>query len=224
MTSLSNTSHADESQLQIEIEALREENHVLSGKVKQLVLTEHNLYTSRNQLDSQVQTYQKLYELGKSFNKTFDPIEVLNLATYFVLYELEFERCLILLFDKLENRFITQSFDGFCETGAETKVREFSLAADADILQRLAADKDYDICSAVETDDCLCDWRLPIGMHEYIIFLLRHEGDVPLGLLIAGNTQDRATYHTRVEAETEGFLGLANAASQITTAIKALLN
>ena len=208
-------------QLEAENLALKEENHLLSGKVKKLVLTEHNLYTSRLQLDSQVKTYRKLYELGKSLNKTFDLQEVLDLAKNFVLYELEFERCLILLFDFETNQFITQAFDGFYEADDDQRASSFNLPADADILQRLSQEKDHDICSETETDSCLCQWRSRINMHEYIVFSLRQEGDVPLGLLIAGNSQDRATYHTRVDAE-EGFLGLANAASQITTAINSV--
>ena len=207
------------SELRLENSALRAENMVLSGRVKQLVLTEHNLYVSRHQLDSQVQMYRKLYELGKSLNQTFDIAEVLSLINSFVLYELEFERCLILLFDPAENRFVTQSFDGFYEPEAEAQARAFSLNADDDILQRLTQGKDYSICPEIGADDDLCRLRSRLAMHEYIIFALRREAAGPLGLLIVGNTQDRATYHTRVGAETEGFLGLANAASQITTAI-----
>ena len=199
--------------------SLKTENQTLTGRVKQLVLTEHNLYSSQHQLDSQVQMYRKLYELGKSFNQTFNLSEVFELTKQFMLYELEFERCLILLFNSTDRRFNTEAYDGFYELSEAAAAQALTIPSNADLLQRLTLDKDYDICLENSEDDGLCEWRSHLGMHEYVVFALRHEADVPLGLLIVGNTQDRAAYHTRVSAAAEGFLSLANAASQIATAI-----
>jgi hypothetical protein len=80
-----------------EIDRLRVENQRLSDEVKRLVTTESQLYEVQEHLDGQISAYRQLYELGKKFNTTVDLTTILQLAAQFVLYELNFERCLVLL-------------------------------------------------------------------------------------------------------------------------------
>ena len=57
------------------------------------------------------------------------------------------------------------------------------------------------------------------GMDEYVILPLGGEPKNPVGLLAAGNTAEGAHFHSRIVQEGEGMLGLANLASQTSTAI-----
>jgi signal transduction histidine kinase len=209
-------------QLRAALALAEQKNQQLTEKVKQLVITEHKLYDSRTQLDNQLHTYRKLYELGKSLNQTFDLTASLTLATEFVLYELGFERCLILLFNPAQNAFEVKALDGYYEDEAILSTKSLKLPTNDSMVQRLSQDQDYEICAETCDDALLCEWRSHLGINEYIVFALRQEAEAPLGLLIAGNTADRATYHTRVTQDAEGFLGLANAASQIATAINSV--
>jgi signal transduction histidine kinase len=216
-------SEADELvQLRAALATAEQKNQQLREQVKQLVITEHKLYDSRTQLDSQLHTYRKLYELGKSLTQTFDLTASLTLTTEFVLYELGFERCLILLFNAAHNAFEVKALDGYYEDEAILSTQSLNLPTNDPMVQRLSQNQDYEICLGTGDDALLCKWRSHLGMNEYIVFALRQEAEAPLGLLVAGNTADRATYHTRVTQDAEGFLGLANAASQIATAINSV--
>lgn len=208
--------------LRKKVAALERKNQMLSEKVKQMILIEHQLYASQAQLDSQVRVYRKLYALGQSLNKTFDLAETLALASQFVIYELEFERCLLLMFDPSAQAFEVKAFDGYYDDAAIASADSFSLSQHDSLWQRLAQNKDYEICAEQCAEADLCEVRSPVGMDEYIVFALRQESEAPLGLLIAGNTAERFPYHTRVTPDSEGFLGLANAASQLTTAINSV--
>jgi hypothetical protein len=79
--------------------AVQEENRRLSEQVKRLVKAEHELYEFQEQLDNQIRIYRHLYELGKKLKATLELGEILRIATQFVLYELNFERCVALLYD-----------------------------------------------------------------------------------------------------------------------------
>ena len=57
------------------------------------------------------------------------------------------------------------------------------------------------------------------GMDEYVILPLGGEPKNPVGLLAAGNTAEGAHFHSRIVQEGEAMLGLANLASQTSTAI-----
>lgn len=206
-------------QLQASVAALTTKNQLLSEKVKQLIITEHKLYASQTQLDQQIHTYHKLYELGKALNQTFDMSEALALVAQFMLYDLGFERCLLLLFNSVLNAFEVKTFDGYYDEALTVQLQSLQLSTDEPAVQRLIQGKDFEICRADCESKLGCEWQSHLCMDEYIIFALRREGEAPLGLLIAGNTAERASYHTAINPETEGFVGLANVASQITAAI-----
>ncbi len=224
---LSDTDEFDTSEtarLRAALAAANQEKEQLVEKVKQLVVTEHKLYHSQAKLDSQLHTYRQLYALGKSLNQTFDLAASLKLATEFVLYELGFERCLLLLFHSVQQAFEVKALDGYYEDDALATVENLRLLSSDPIVQRLSRDHvnqdhDYEMCLADCEDVMLCEWRSRLGMNEYIVFALRQESEESLGLLIVGNTADRASYHTRITGDAEGFVGLANAASQIATAL-----
>ncbi|MGB3297102.1 MAG: ATP-binding protein [Phormidesmis sp.] len=208
-------------QLRADLAAIKEKNQQLTDRVKQLVIIEHQLYDWRARLDRQVHTYRKLYELGKSLNQTFDLVASLKLANEFVVYELGFERSLLLMLHPAQAAFAVKALEGYYDDESMAAVEALSLPCDDAVVQSFSQDRDYHICLDQCGDESLCEWRSRLGMNEYIAFALRQEAGAPLGLLIAGNTADRATYHTRVSPE-GGFLGLANAASQIETAINSV--
>src|SRR3954453_17096553 len=110
-----------------EIDRLRIENQRLSDKVKRLVTTESQLYEVQEHLDGQMSAYRQLYELGKKFNTTVDLITILQFAVQFVLYELNFERCLFLLKQSGSNIFSVETMDGYYDDAERTGVAMLAL-------------------------------------------------------------------------------------------------
>jgi len=206
-------------EMQATISSLREQNKQLSEEVKQLVIAENKLYTFQSKLDYQVGLYRKLYELGKSFNQTFELSQILTLTTQFVIYELGYERCLILLFNPTTNCFEIQSFDGYYEEADIAPIASLTLPLASFSSSAPNAPNDYDICLGNCQDTQLTALRSVLGIDDYVAFDLRQEAHKPIGVLIAGNTTAMARYQTPVSEEADSLLGLANAAGQATAAI-----
>ena len=114
-----------------EIDRLRVENQRLSDEVKRLVTTESKLYEVQEHLDGQMSAYRQLYELGKKFNATVDLTTILQLAAEFVLYELNFERCLFLLKQSGANIFSIETMDGYYDDGESTSIARLALSPTA---------------------------------------------------------------------------------------------
>jgi signal transduction histidine kinase len=202
-----------------EIDRLRVENQRLSDEVKRLVTTESQLYEVQEHLDGQMSSYRQLYELGKKFNATVDLTTILQLATQFVLYELNFERCLFLLKKSGANIFSIETIDGYYDDAESTSIASLVLPTASLALAPLYAGVDRVLC----LPDCrrseLTSLRRLIGMDEYVILPFGGEPKNPLRLLVAGNTAGRAPYQSRVVQDGEALLGLANLVSQASTAI-----
>jgi signal transduction histidine kinase len=202
-----------------EIDRLRVENQRLSDEVKRLVTTESQLYEVQEHLDGQMSAYRQLYELGKKFNTSVDLNTILQMATHFVLYELNFERCLLLLKQSGANMFSIETMDGYYDDAESTSIARLVLPNASLALAPLYVGVDRVLC----LPDCrrseLTSLRRLIGMDEYAILPLGGEPKNPIRLLIAGNTAGRAPYQRRVVQEGEALLGLANLASQTSTAI-----
>src|SRR3977135_851395 len=96
-----------------EIDRLRVENQRLSDEVKRLVTTESQLYEVQEHLDGPMTADRHLYALGKKFTTPVDLTTILQLAAEFVLYELNFERCLLLLKQSGSNVFSIETMDGY---------------------------------------------------------------------------------------------------------------
>src|SRR3954471_12158455 len=112
-----------------EIDRLRVENQRLSDEVKRLVTTESRLYEVQEHLDGQMSAYRQLYELGKKFNTTIDLATILKLACAFGLYELNFERCLILFKRSGANVFSIETMEGYYDDAESCSIARLVLPA-----------------------------------------------------------------------------------------------
>src|SRR5215468_8108078 len=115
----------------VELDRLRRENLRLSNEIKRLVKTERQLYEVQEHLDGQMRTYRRLYEIGKKFNATLDLTTILHLATQFVLYELNFERCFVLLRDPGTTGFSVKAMDGYYAEAENRKILRLVLHDDS---------------------------------------------------------------------------------------------
>jgi GAF domain-containing protein len=199
---------------------LHDENRRLSEQIKRLVRTEHELYQFQEQLDDQIRIYRHLYEVGKKLNATLDLGELLQVATQFVLYQLNFERCVALLYDPGANTFYVAAHDGYYDEASQERLTALRFSVDDPALALILADQERVICAQGCDQDDLLALGQTLEMAEYVAFPLGGEPQRPIGLLIAGNTASSAAYHPHIEADSEYVVGLANLVSQVATAIR----
>src|SRR5919202_3885498 len=200
--------------------ALQDENRRLAEQIKRPVITLHDLYRFQGQLDDQIRIYRHLYEVGKKLNATLELGELLQIATQFVLYQLNFERCVALLYDPETNTFHAEAHDGYYDEASQVRLAGLRFFVDDPVLALILADQERVIC----TEGCDQIDLLALGqvleMAEYVAFPLGSEPRQPIGLLIAGNTANSAAYQPRIQADSEFVVGLANLVSQVATAIR----
>ncbi len=199
---------------------LQDENRRLSEQIKRLVRTEHELYQFQGQLDDQIRIYRHLYEVGKKLNATLELGEVLQIATQFVLYQLNFERCVALLYDPEANTFYVEAHDGYYDEVSRARVTALRFSVDDPVLAPTLAASERIICAEGCDEDELLALGQVLEMVEYVAFPLGGEPQQPTGLLIAGNTANSPAYHPQIEADSEFVVGLANLVSQVATAIR----
>ena len=212
------TSPAADKQLTDTVSELQRENERLAQQVKRLIQTEQDLYAVQEQLDAQVHIYRKLYQLGQKLNTTFDAVGVLQIATNFVIYELNLERCLVLLCPADSDVFRVHAMDGYYDESAQQR-EAIALPVTEPAFAPLLADAPHLICPHDSAQAELQALRAVFGMDEYVIFPLHCEPPYSTGLLVAGNTDEMAPYQTRVEPDSLPMLGLANLISLTATAL-----
>jgi signal transduction histidine kinase/serine phosphatase RsbU (regulator of sigma subunit) len=209
------------------LETLRAENaelHAEIGRlqtqVKTLVRTEGKLYRVQERLDLQIKIVTRLYELGLRINGTFDLEEILGQIPKFVLYELGYQRALVLLAERPGEPLRARASDGYYDDDEwEERLAALAVGAGHPLVERCLADR-----KVVHRDDAptpaLAAFGDEIGIHNFIAFPLFGQ-DALIGVLVAGNTLDEEEYHVAVDAQGEGesAYGLANLAGQTAAAI-----
>jgi signal transduction histidine kinase/CheY-like chemotaxis protein/HPt (histidine-containing phosphotransfer) domain-containing protein len=208
---------AQQEQGRSQLERLLNENQALSEQVKTLLKVEYELGRIQGQLDTQIRLYRQLYEVGKKFNATFDLAEIFQMTTEFVLYELNLERCLVLLRSAEAGSYFVQALDGYYDEDTRQNVASLSLSAEEPVLSPLGLGAEQVLCTVECAQDNLLALGRALGMAEYVIFPLGGEPRDPVGLLVAGNSVDSLSYCTRIQPESELAVGLANLVSLVTT-------
>ncbi len=202
---------------------LQDENRRLSEQIKRLVRTEHELYRFQGQLDDQIRIYRHLYEVGKKLNATLNLGEILQIATQFVLYQLDFERCAALLYDPETISFYVEAHDGYYDETSRSRVTGLRFSVDDPPLAPILADTDRAdrvICSEGCDQPDLRALGQALEMAEYVAFPLGVEPLQPVGLLIAGNSVSSSGSYTQIREDGDSVVGLANLVSQVATAIR----
>jgi signal transduction histidine kinase/FixJ family two-component response regulator len=201
------------------IARLTADNRRLADQVKRLIQTEQDLYATQEQLDGQVRVYRTLYQVGRRLSTTFDLGVVLRITIDFVLYELNFERCLLLLRSDDAARFEVRDLDGYYDDALAQRQRALVLDAGLPALQPLFASQSPLICVAGALDEQLRALGAAFAMDEYYLFLLPGEAGAPVGLIAAGNSAGMAAYHSRPAPDSLSMFSLANLVSLAATAV-----
>jgi signal transduction histidine kinase len=197
-----------------EISRLQRENQHLSEQVKRLVRAERRMIESQNQFDQQIALYRQLNEVGKQFSKTFSIQDILHHAVQFVIYELNFERCLVLQ-SQTEERFHAEMWDGYHD---ETNINQLVIDLKEPGYAPLLAETDYLICSATCEDADLRKLGDRVEMDEFVVFAIAPDTTLEF-LLVIGNTAPRAKYHCRIQHDEDALIGLMNLIAQVNAAI-----
>ncbi len=202
-----------------DIEHLQRENRRLADEIKRLVKAERQLYEVQEDLDEQMRIYRRLYEVGQKFNATFSVATVVELATHFVIYDLGFERCLLLLREPGQRELRVWGMDGYYDRATASRLSRLTIAADTVLSTARGPETEPVLYDGESSDLGLRELGVVFEMDEYAVCPLGAEAVEMLGFLIAGNTAAHAQYHARIATDSEAMLGLASLVSQAATAM-----
>jgi signal transduction histidine kinase/CheY-like chemotaxis protein len=202
-----------------ELVSLREKNQLLSTQVKRLIRTESMLYEVQQKLDTQIDIYKKLYDTGKKINATVRIDEIVKTCIEFVLYTLNFERCIVLLRNENQALFESDNFDGYYDEDKKRKISGLRISENHGIVQRLLRAREAVICMCDSSDKDLMQFGRQLYMTEYIVFPVGGDVNIPMGLLIVGNGEANLDYYSRIQPDSQFMLGLENLIGQATAAL-----
>ena len=205
------------------LQHIESENQQLIAQVTRLVKVERSMIEFQDKLDVQVNSYRQLNEIAKRLKTTFVPSEILNIAVEFVLYDLNFERCLILKRESMFNDKTSDVFKAFLWDGYDDdeipidrslSITDWPCLAE---LEHRSEGQDF----LVSPLDMPIDFNLgkTLGMDEFILCTIRSPYTSPQYLIAVGNTAHQATLFSRVTVQANYLVVLSNLLAQVTGAI-----
>ncbi|WP_238393308.1 sensor histidine kinase [Myxacorys almedinensis] len=206
-----------------ELERLRKENADLSNQVKRLTWAERRMIESQEQLDQQIQIYRQINEMGQQLHACLWQLdahtEIFRLTVLFVIYELNFERCLLLRYESDTQSYRAEAWDGYYQEAEEEALKQLVLGIDTPPLPQFHQELE---CLIAEVNHSQADLKAlgeTLGMDEYFLFALKCSTELPQFLVAIGNTAATAKHHTRVQPNSELMVVLNTLLSQISAAI-----
>jgi signal transduction histidine kinase len=205
----------DSASLEQEIVALRAENQQLSEQVKRLVRAERRMIEAQEKRDAQVTVYRRLNEISRKFSRTFSIAEIFQHTIQFILYECNFERCLILRSDSNQQLYPEQC-DGYYDD--DSAIASLALTWHHPALQPLVGGAEFSMRQQGNDDPTLQDLSQRIEMDEFVGFAIG-ETSLPEFLILIGNTRKRAKYHQRIQSDDDVLLGLISLLQSVQSAV-----
>ena len=223
------------------------ENQQLIVQVTQLVKVERSMIEFQDKLDVQIKSYRQLNEIAKRLKTTFVHSEILDIAVEFMLYGLNFERCLILKRDVISNTELDTELGTGLGTGLNIGLNTELDIHCSDIFKAVLwdgyDDEEIPIGLTLSTADWPClgglerrndsqdfvvspldapiDLNLgkTLGIDEFILCPIRSPYPSPQYLIAVGNTVHQATLFSRVMPQADYLVVLSNLLAQVTGAI-----
>ncbi len=218
-----NDLQAENQRLQAQVARLTsvaQQSQQLAQQVNQLVRVERSLIESQEQMDRQIQLYQRLNEIAKQLNTTFAPREILAIALDFLVYGLNFERCVILAPVSADETMAgdhCQAFQPLLWEGYED-VAMLPIVRFEPAFWAMVGAQDFVVSPA---DRAICpSLNQQLGLDEWLTGVIRTQPDSPPAYLIAvGNTAAQAKHFSRVAPNADYCVVLANLFAQVAGAI-----
>jgi signal transduction histidine kinase len=215
-----------------ELERLRQEHFELSQQVKRLTWAERRMIESQDQLNRQIQLYYQLSQVGQKLRASLTQLdartEAFQLAIEFIIYELNFERCLILSYEPQTQRYRATQWDGYYKTAQVERLQQLELDPADPVWAMLNCEADCLVAAmatvnpkaATADQAALQALGQRMEMDEYFLFSLQSDVAIPADLIALGNTGAAAKYHARVQPESELQIILNILLSKVSAAIR----
>ncbi len=205
---------------------LQQENQELKEQVKRLVRVERSMLEVQEKLDEQINFYRQLNEIAKRLKSTFDVEDILKTAIEFILYDLNFEHCLILRYEPLNETDAIEvkspQFRSFVWGGYEeeqpTNVT-LSMSEWEDINFSNYCDENQDFMLSFLDAPNSSELRKLLNMDEFILCSIQLDQDHPSFLIAIGNGINRPDVFSRVTEKADYLVVLSNLLSQLSGAI-----
>ncbi|MCI5161185.1 MAG: sensor histidine kinase [Candidatus Electrothrix sp. AX5] len=203
------------------IATLQEEKQLLADQVAHLFQSEQQRIWKGREVDEQYRFFRSFSELGKKVNADSKKEDILKATTEFILYEINFERCLIFLHEEKNDSFNLHAIDGYYDDELNQRMSSLSISRDEPALSNLysAADTEFILCAEDCRQQDVLQLRSMFKMYEYVVFPMQY-----IGFLVVGNSKERKEYQARIpseskESKSEVLLRIRNLVSQTTSAL-----
>lgn len=207
-----NSDRADHEALRKRCRELEERNRELGQQVKRLILVERDMNAAQEQLDEQLRIYRSLYEMGQRYSATADVSEILSAAVHFAVYELNFERAVVLERLVGEDDYSVRVHDGYFDDQALETVQQVHVTTD--VFAFLSQSNPF-LVLPDHRDLVLHELSSQLGMDEWALFVLPTDSLITNYALIVGNSRLRFPVQARVQQKSPALVGLGNLVSRI---------
>lgn len=193
-----------------ELTRAQQEKLQLSQQVKQLIRSEGKLYEFQEKLDAQLKEYKDLHSLGRKLSTTFELQKIYEYVTEYLIFNLQYERVLILQPTGPTGAYCVRACDGYYSEKELMDGKSVVIDRDSDLLSRLQKPGvEYLICKPDCEGEFFTTYRAKLLMDEFLVYPLGSHAQ-PLALLVVGNSREYAAFHRRVIDTDDALLGMGN--------------
>ncbi len=186
-------------------------------------LTQLSLQKLQGQNKKQTKIYQRLYEIGKSFNETLEIEELYETAIHFVQNELEFQKCLIFEHDDKNGWFKIVKSIGYDNPLEQKILTIINLLLSGEVIDYLRIKAQPIIHTEQNPNDIVAKLVKSLFLSEAYFELFGGDVTVPFGLMVVGNDFTNREEFSRIGVDDMVILALGNFISQFSNTVNNII-
>jgi signal transduction histidine kinase len=209
------------------VSELEDEVSALKTQVKELIRTEAQLHRTQNDLDHQLKVFGKLHELGVEIGAVFDIDKIAESIVNFTLYELGYERAIVLLENPETGSFRLAAKDGYFGKKWKGVLDDFELPPDHPLVASVREGGEQTFPPQKGSDQAPDAGTLAaaevLDLGEFLTYPLVLADRGLSGVIMAGNSESQKEHYVRT-SNANSRAGLANLSAQAAAVLSSALS
>jgi len=175
------------------------------------------------QTQKQTKIYNRLYELGKSFNESLEIDNLYEMALNFSKDDLNYEKCLIFENNSENGWFKVVKSIGYDNPMEKSILKIINLLLSGEVIEYLRVTGEPIVHSEANPDAKVSALVKSLFMEEAYFELFGGDVENPYGLIVVGNSTSSKEKHTSLEEDSMTKLALGNFIMQFSNTINNII-
>ncbi|MEA2027512.1 MAG: FIST N-terminal domain-containing protein [Campylobacterota bacterium] len=180
-------------------------------------------FDTQQKNQKQTKIYTRLHNIGKELNKALKSLDLYEIASDFIINELNFEKLIIFEYEKQKDRFSVVLSSGDDSSTQKNLLPMLNLLPSGKVIEALCEQEEPIVHTPTTPSQSVESLMKSLFLQESYFELFGGDIEKPYGLIVVGNSSENYQKYTRIALDDMEMLALGNFTVQLSNSVNNIL-